>query len=241
MRIRGNAPQRSAPYPLGEFPRDVVVAIGKHIVHRLAVGQIDITGDDFGEIFARAIGGLHRNSPLGIADVECDGCAWSVKTVKATRPFTQRRVRVISGRNSPNYSHDIQNPHEDIEATGRAILEIWNGRVGETFKSHDDLRVLVFIRNLSTLQFTIFEHEATRFIPTEYTWLKNRQDNFEGTDMLGNHCFTWQPHGSQFTVLHAVPKSAYRFKITHRPMALKEDDILDFVNYDDSWIEQVKL
>jgi hypothetical protein len=44
------------------------------IVHRLAVGHADITGDDFGGIFASAINGVHRGKPLGIADVEWHEC-----------------------------------------------------------------------------------------------------------------------------------------------------------------------
>lgn len=241
MRIRGNAPQRSGPYPLGEFPHVIAVEIGKHIVHRLAVGQTDITGDDFGEMFASAISGIHRRSPLGIADVERNGCAWSVKTVKGVRPFTQTKIRAISGRNSPDFSHGIQNVHSDLAATGRAVLEIWNGRVDEAFRAHDDLRILVLVRNLSTLHFTIFEHEAARFVPTEYTWEKNAGGNFVGSDSLGNHCFTWQPHGAQFTIIRSIPKSAYRFKIAKKPITISEQQVLGLVNFDDSWIVEVKV
>jgi hypothetical protein len=135
------------------------------IVHRLAVGHADITGDDFGGIFASAISGVHRGKPLGIADVEWNGCAWSIKTVQAKKPFEQTSIRVISGRNSPSYSSDIPNPFADIQATGRAVLEIWNARVDEALHSHDDLRILVIIRNMDTLEFTLFEHEGARFIP----------------------------------------------------------------------------
>ena len=37
-------------------------------------------GDDFGSIVAAAVGGKHRGSPLGIADVELEGGVWSIKT-----------------------------------------------------------------------------------------------------------------------------------------------------------------
>lgn len=106
-RLRGHAARRSSPYPLGELPKTLALSIGRDIVHRLAVGVGDITGDDFGTIFAQSIGGEHRASPMGIADVTCDNCAWSVKTVKAQKPFVQKQVRLISGRNSPVYSSSI--------------------------------------------------------------------------------------------------------------------------------------
>ena len=87
IKLRGDSPRQSGPYSLGEIPRKVAVRIGRSIVHRIAVGHADITGDDFGGISADAISGRHRASPLGIADVEWDGCAWSVKTVKHGSPF----------------------------------------------------------------------------------------------------------------------------------------------------------
>lgn len=240
-RLKGNAPRRSGPYPLGEFPSTIATEIGRHIVHRLAVGQVDITGDDFGGMFAEAIGGFHRSRPLGIADVEWNGCAWSVKTVKDKKPFTANRVRLISGRNSPDYSHDISDPRADIQATGRAVLNIWNARVNEAFAEFDDLRILVFIRNMSTLEFTIFEYAAERFIPKEYHWKESKKGNIEGWDSHGAHRFTWQFHGSQFTIIRRVPLSAYRFRIKKKPMTLEEHHVLNLVNFDESWIQEVKL
>ena len=241
FRLKGKAPRRSGPYPLGEFPQSIAVEIGRHIVHRLAVGQADITGDDFGEMFARAISGYHRASPLGIADVEWNGCAWSIKTVKDARPFTQTRVRVISGRNAPGFSKGIFDPHADVQATGRAVLGIWNGRVDEAFSAHDDLRILVFVRNLSTLEFTIFEHGAHCFVPADYLWSVNKAGNFEGHDGSGAHLFTWQPHGGQFTMIHQVPRSAYRFRIAKKPMTIQEEHVLRLVGFNESWIQEMAI
>ena len=101
-KLKGKAQRRSGPHPLGELPPSLAVEIGKRIVHRLAVGHADITGDDFGGIFAASIGGEHRGKPLGVADVTWEGCAWSVKTVQDPHPFTQTTIRTISGRNSVN-------------------------------------------------------------------------------------------------------------------------------------------
>lgn len=241
-RIRGQARRRSGPYPLGEIPHAVAVEIGKRVVHRLAVGNADITGDDFGGIFAAAISGQHRGRPLGIADVTWEGCAWSVKTVQDSHPFTKQIVRVISGRNSPSYSSDISDHYADIQATGRAVLSVWNARVDEAANEHDDLRIFVMIRNMATLEFTLFEFEAVRFIPTHTRWQRNARGNLEGYDIqTGAHHFTWQPHGSQFTIFHSVPASAYRFRINRTPGVIEERHVLSLIHFDDSWIEAVTM
>ena len=240
-RLRGNKPRRSGPYPLGEIPREVILGIGRRIVHRLAVGTADITGDDFGTIFAAAIAGQHRGKPLGVADVEYEDCAWSVKTVKSPRPFTQTQVRLISGRNPPGYAQGIDSPLDDIQRTGRAVLEIWNERVNEALKQFDDLRILVMLRNLATLEFALFEHEAHRFQPREYEWRLNASRNLEGIDQeTGTHRFVWQPGGAQFTILHKVPSSAHRFRIRKHPMVVGEAEIMGAIGFDDSWIESVE-
>lgn len=239
-RIRGQAKQRKAPYPLGELPPTLAVEIGKHIVHRIAIGLPDITGDDFGGIFASAISGHHRSSPLGIADVTWENCAWSVKTVKDNKPFTQKTVRLISGRNSPVYSSGIQDVFADIQVTGAAVLNVWNARLNESLNTHDDLRIFVMIRNMSTLEFTLFEIEAIRYVPANYIWRVNGKGNFEGYDRrTESHIFTWQPHGSQFTVKQHVPASAYRFRINHNPGVLEEQHVLMLIRFRDDWIEPV--
>ena len=213
-RLRGGARRRRGPYPLGQIPDEVLIGLGRQLVHRLAVGHGDITGDDFGTIFANAIEGTHRERPLGVADVFTNGCAWSLKTVKSSRPFTQREVRLISGRNSPDYSLGIENPHSDPEQTGRAVLAIWNARVDEALDEFNELRIVVLVRNMQTREFAIFEEEAVRFTPADYQWAFNRRGVLEGRNRVGGyHHFSWQPSGSQFTVRRIVPASARRFSI----------------------------
>lgn len=97
------------------------------------------------------------------------------------------------------------------------------------------------IRNMPNLQFTLFEKEATRFIPADYAWKKNKDGNLEGYDASTNeHLFTWQPSGSQFTIKHHVPKSAYHFRFTRRPGLIEESKILELIQFEDSWIEEMK-
>ena len=59
-RLRGKATRRSGLYPLGQLPDNILYEIARQLVHRLAIGQGDITGDDFGTIFAKAVGGIHK-------------------------------------------------------------------------------------------------------------------------------------------------------------------------------------
>jgi hypothetical protein len=206
----------------------------------MAIGHADLTGDDFGTIFANAIDGTHLSSPLGIADVILDGNAWSVKTVKAGKPFTQKTVRLISGRNSPDYSLGIENPHTDIQATGKAILAVWNARVNESLGEHDDLRVAVLIRNFETKEFVIFEENAVRLAADDFRWQKNKSGNFEGFDIAtGEHKFTWQPHGSQFTIIRHVPGSAVKFIINHNVPLIEPEHVLRLAKFNENWVEIV--
>ena len=237
-RLRGGGPLSRGPYPLGQIPDSVLVETGKQIVHRLTVGLGDITGDDFGTIFAKAVGGVHRTRPLGLSDVEWNGCAWSVKTVKASQPFTQRAVRLISGRNSPDYSLGIENPHTNPAATGRAVLSVWNARVNQGMGEHEDLRIGVLVRNIEVREFTLFEEEAHRFSPDDYAWQFNKRNNLEGYDKVtGEHRFTWQPHGSQFTIIRDVPGSARRFSIGPNVPMVDPAAVLAWAGYRDHWIE----
>ncbi len=235
--MRGGARRRNEPYPLGQFSDNLLYDIAKQIVHRLAIGHSDITGDDFGTIFATAIHGIHRGRPLGVADVELNGCAWSIKTVKAERPFEIPIVRLISGRNSPDYSLGISDPRANPENTGRAVLSVWNARVNEAMNQYDDLRIVVMVRNMETREFLIFEEESQRFTLTAYSWSFNNRGNLEGHNRTnGVHEFTWQPHGSQFTILRHVPASARRFKINPNVPMVQPDTILAAIRFRVEWI-----
>jgi len=223
---------------LGQIPNEVLIEISKQVVHRMAIGMSDITGDDFGTIFANSVQGDHRSSPIGVADVGWNGCGWSVKTVKSSKPFEQKRVRLISGRNSPDYSHQIADPHADIQATGRAVLSIWNARINEALNEFDELRIVTFIRNIDIREFVIFEEEAQRFIPDDYEWGHTKQGNSRGVEKLtGAHRFTWQFHGSQFTVLREVPVSSRRFAITPHVPIVAVSAVLDAVRFEKDWVD----
>lgn len=237
VRLRGSSRRRGELWALGEIPDEILYSLAKQFVHRIAIGHADIGGDDFGTIFGESINGFHRERPLGIADVEKDNCAWSVKTIKNARPYNLSRTRLISGRNSPDYSTGISDPRENPDDTGRAVLSIWNARVNEALAEFEDLRILVLIRNISTKQFVIFEEEAHRFTYGDYRWEFNQHNNLEGYDIAHNeHRFTWQPHGSQFTIIRNVPAHARKFSINRSVPQIEMEKVIDMTKYDKSWV-----
>ena len=161
-----------------------------------------------------------------------------MKTVKATRPRTQKRVRLISGRNSPDFSLGIDNPHANLQATGKAVLAVWNSRLNAARSEHDDVRVAILIRNMDTKEFALFEEEITRYVPGDYIWEKNGRGNLEGRRKSdGEHCFTWQFHGSQFTILRNVPGSTVHFRINKNVPFVEPLHVERLIRYEDDWIK----
>ncbi len=240
-RVRGRSRAHRGPYPFGQFTDDVIIAIGRQIVHRLAVGHADISGDDFGGIFADAISGDHLSRPVGVTDVIWNGqSSWSAKTVQAAKPFEIDLVRLISGRNSPYYSYGISDWRTDLQATGAAVLQIWNERVSQSKNDYDDLRVVVFIRNMNRQEFAIFEYEPVRFTPGDYEWRMGAKGNLHGFETAtGEQRFTWQPGGSQFTVFKKVPGSVCKLRIIHAVRTLEAQHVLNLVRFKPNWIQRI--
>lgn len=224
-------------YPINEIPENIVVDIGSYLIYLLYIGRKDITGSDWGDAFADAVDGTHLDSPVGIADVVKNKLAWSVKTVKNTNPFTCENVRLISGRCSPDYSYGITDPHKDIQQTGRAVLGIWNERVNIAQDSYSQVRTAVLVRSNDLLSYSLFEEENKRFRTSDYVWEVNANGNLIGKHIETDRtCFTWQPHGSQFTIHTQVPKSAVKFRVKNPP-SLSKPAVLDAIKFDKSWVE----
>ena len=224
------------PYPLNEIPDSVIQRIGAGIVYLIATGRKDISGSDWGEIFAESVGGKHLDSPVGIADVVFGKMAWSLKTVKNNSPQKTQNIRLISGRCSPDYSYGITDPHEDIQMTGRAVLGIWNERINIAYDSYNPVKTAVLLRSSDLQDFCLFEEESHRFPTSDYKWETNDKGSLLGKEIeTGKTKFTWQPHGSQFTIHETVPKNSIKFTIKC-PSILTKEDILKHVGYDASWI-----
>ena len=217
----------------------MITEIGGYFVYLLYIGRTDITGTDWGDAFAQAINGTHLDSPVGIADVVLDKNCWSMKTVKNTDPFSAKNIRLISGRCSPDYSYGITDPHKDVQKTGEAVLGIWNERVNIANDHYSQLRTSILVRSEDLLSYTLFEEETLRYRTTDYHWNVNKNGNLIGLDKNEKVCFTWQPHGSQFTIHTEIPENAIKFTIK-QPPRLEQKDILEKLNFDSSWITIVR-
>jgi len=236
-KLRDNKGKREYElYPLGQIPDDVIYTIGKWMTYYFAIGKSDIDGEDWGDIFAKAVNGGHMNSPIGLADVIYEGMAWSVKSVKMEKPLLAKHIRVISGRCSPDYSYNISNPHEDIQKTGAAVLTIWNERINIAKENYEPLRTSILVRNFNSLEFMLFEKETERFVTKDYIWRENKNGNLEGIDALSDkHVFTWQPHGSQFTIIYDIPVSAKKF-IIKRPKVFDFEKTMETIGFNQTWV-----
>ena len=91
---------------------------------------------------------------------------------------------------------------------------------------------------METLEFAFFEHSITLIPLNDYTWEINRHQNLEAF-FEGVHTFTWQPHGSQFTIIEPVPRSATKFRILKRPDVVPLDVVMRDVGFDENWIEML--
>ena len=228
-------------YPLGKFPPGFALSLGREIVYLLSTRQPPtIEGPDWEQIFARCVGAQWSPSNVGLDDVQLHQMAWSAKTVKNENPFTVRHVRLISGRNSPAYSYDVDNVHkEDPDKLGGMILGIWNERISEVRSKFTTTRTVVLIKGPDLTTLSVFEEDAGRFEPADFYWEWNSKNNLEGyhkrTDVKR---FTWQPHGSQFTISTNVPDNRLKLRIK-RPPVLDHDAFLKAIRFDPTWVEIV--
>lgn len=89
------------PFSLNKFS-DFPYKLGKELVYLLASkGKPILEGPEWEAIFAHCIGADWKPSNVGLDDVVLGNTAWGAKTVKHKKPSSQKKVRLISGRNSP--------------------------------------------------------------------------------------------------------------------------------------------
>ena len=85
-------------------------------------------------------------------------------------------------------------------------------------------------------EFTIFERSIFPLAVNNYRWCVNKNNNLLGYDG-DKHVFTWQRHGSQFTIHESVPIGATRFRIKKEPVMLEMEHVLREVRFDPGWVE----
>ena len=227
-----------AAFPLNEFPKDFPFLLGKELIYLLASkGKSELEGSDWESIFASCIGADWKPSNVGLDDVIMGNTAWGAKTVKATKPSTQKKVRLISGRNSPIYSFGERiDTKANPNTVGSLILDIWNERVSAIREKFKHLRTVVLIKSGDLSEVVVFEFETIRYDNELFKWEWNKNNNLVGSEKKsGEHRFTWQPHGSQFTILEDVPETSLVINIK-QPKTLDKEKILTALGFDKSWI-----
>lgn len=225
-------------FPLNDFPKDFPFLLGKELIYLLASkGKPEVEGSEWENIFANCIGADWKPSNVGLDDVVLGNTAWGAKTVKATNPSTQKKVRLISGRNSPNYSFGERSDQEaDPYLIGKLVLDIWNERVSSIREKYKHLRTVVLLKSNDLSEVVVFEFDTIRYDHELYNWEWNKNNNLVGTHKhTGEHCFTWQPHGSQFTIIEDVPDKGLVIRIKQPPI-LDKEKTLSALGFDKSWI-----
>jgi hypothetical protein len=229
-------------FELNEFPKEFPYLLGKEIVYLLATkGKPKLEGDEWESIFANCIGATWKSSNVGLDDVILGNTAWGAKTVKSSNPSKQKKVRLISGRNSPVYSFgEVIDVNADPNLIGKHILDIWNERVSSIREKYKHVRTIVLVKANDLSQVLVFEFETIRYDPELFTWKLNKNGNLEGYDNRDNeHRFTWQPHGSQFTIIEDIPEDVIIIYIKKQKF-LDKEQTLKALGFNKSWITVIK-
>lgn len=226
------------PFPLNKFSKDFPFTLGKEIVYLLASkGKPILEGPEWEAIFAICIGAEWKPSNVGLDDVILGNTAWGAKTVKASNPKTQKKVRLISGRNSPVYSFGEKiDTSSDPNALGVSVLEIWNERVSAIREKFQNLRTVVLVKSNDLTEVVVFEFDTIRYDPELFVWKWNKNGNLVGIEKsTTEHKFTWQPHGSQFTIIEEIPEDSLLIEIKE-PEQLDKEEVLTALGFDKSWV-----
>jgi len=231
------------PYKLNDFPDDFPYSLGKEIVYLLATkGKATLEGSEWEEIFAISIGAEWKPSNVGLDDVVLGNTAWGAKTVKATNPSKQQKVRLISGRNSPTYSFGEKiDTTTNADLIGGLVLDIWNERVSSIREKFKNLRTIVLVKSDDLTELAVFEFDTIRYDNELFYWKWNERLNLEGYEKATNeHKFTWQPHGSQFTIIEEVPNERLVIRIK-QPKILDKDEVMNAIGFTNDWITIEKI
>src|ERR1044072_6224211 len=95
-------------YRLNDFPTGFVQSLGKELVYLLMVRRTPrLEGTEWEEIFARLINRTWKPSVVSLDDIVFEQCAWGAKPVKAPCPSEAKKARLISGRNSLDFSFGV--------------------------------------------------------------------------------------------------------------------------------------
>lgn len=227
-----------APFALNDFPPKFIDTLARNIVYMMATKQaMSLEGNEWEQIFAECVGAQWKPSNVGLDDVVLDNCCWGAKTVFGTTNISkQESVRLISGRNSPTFSYGVDRiTSEDPDKIGKLVLEIWNERVSAVRQIYKFVRTVVLVKSKDYHDYLVFEFDTVRYDPELYYFKWNSRNNLEGYERSSHsHCFTWQPSGSQFTIIEKIPEKRLHISVK-QPEQLDKATVLDTLHFDSSW------
>lgn len=211
------------------------------LASRIVRGTDQFEGTDWERAFANAIGADWKPSNVGLDDVVLGGCCWGAKTVKNNKPFSAKAVRLISGRNSLDFSYGISDVRSMNESeVGARVLAIYNDRVSFVRARFKHVRTVVLMKGPGLRENAVFEVETVRLEPEKFEWSWNKKRNLVGFES-GVHRVTWQPHGSQFTLHEAVPanRSMFRLLPPDNVFEISANRLLESLGFEEDWVQVV--
>ena len=214
---------------------DFAGCLAKEFVLRLLDKfSVKISEHEWASVFARCIGADWSSSECRWSVTRKDGIAWCAKIITNCLPHKVKHVVLEFN------GFDVGNVHtEEPNQLGEMILGVWNARIAEVRKQFATTRTVVLIKGDDLSTVSVFEEEALRFLSEEYEWDWNQKDDLEGyVKETGVKRFTWQPHGSRFSITTNVPDNCLKIRIC-RPPLLDRDEVLTQLKFDPSWIEIV--
>ena len=214
---------------------DFACCLAKEFVLRLFDKfSVKISEHEWASVFARCIGADWSSSECEWSVTRQDGIAWCAKIIANCQPHKVKHVVLEFN------GFDVDNVHtEEANQLGEMILGAWNARIAEVRKQFVTTRTVVLIKGDDLSTVSVFEEEALKFLPEEYEWDWNQEDNLEGyVKGTGVKRFTWQPHVSRFSITTNVPDNRLKICI-RRPSLVDRDEVLTQLKFDPSWIEIV--
>lgn len=237
-----NVNKAVAPFDVNKFPSSFVKTLAENVVYMMATKQsMSLEGNEWEQIFAECVAAEWKPSNVGLDDVVLDNCCWGAKTVFGQGDIEkQDRVRLICGRNAVTYSYGVDNYSEvDPNELGKMVLDIWNERVSAVRQVFKFVRTVVLVKSKDYKDYLVFEFDTVRYDAELYYFKWNKRGNLEGYDKESHkHKFTWQPGGSQFTIIEDIPQDRLHISIK-KPETIDKSVILEAVKFDKSWYNVV--
>lgn len=228
----------TAPYKINKFPVKFIDTFAREMVYMMATKHsMSIEGNEWEQVFANCIGAEWKPSNVGLDDVVLDNCCWGAKTVfGGSNIGSQKAVRLVSGRNSPTFSFGVDKiTSENPDVIGKMVLDIWNERVSGVRQIFKFVRTVVLVKAKDYSEYLIFEIDTLRYDPELFEFNWNKNNNLEGYEKSSKeHKFTWQPSGSQFTIIEKIPDAKVHIRV-QKPETIDKEKLLNTISFDKSW------